>query len=195
RLLRAAVAAEPFDIAADRDQAVEGPERLHASAERVDAVAADEDRGAVGVEARRGDDVGGGDARVLFGDLGRESRDALAQSVEAEAPTLDESAVVEILGDEDIHHRKPNRSVRSRARPKPEIGELRCRRAFRVEDDDAPAALLQVLKLHPLARIGGIGIAPDDQGTIRVLDVLAACDVEAGHAPAHAATAAAEILI
>ena len=68
RRAQAQVAAGAVDVAADGDEAVVGAERLHAGAEGVDAVAADEGGGPVGVHAGRGDDL-----------LGRHAGDALRQ--------------------------------------------------------------------------------------------------------------------
>ena len=62
-------------------------------------------------------------------------------------------------------------------------------------DDDARAALLGGLERGPLDRIGDARVAADDQRAARVVDVLAAGDVEAHGARAHGAAAAAQVLV
>src|SRR5262249_59483838 len=57
RLLDPAIAAEPIDIAADRGETMERAESLHAGAEGIDAVAADERRRPFRIDARRRDDL------------------------------------------------------------------------------------------------------------------------------------------
>ena len=57
RLLDPAIATKPINVPADCSEAMERAESPHAGAEGIDAVAADEGRRPLRVNARRGDDV------------------------------------------------------------------------------------------------------------------------------------------
>ena len=117
------------------------------------------------------------------------------EGIEAVTPVRHVVAVVEALVDQHLGHRERDRAVGARPRPQPEIRHLGRRGLERVDDEEARAARLRLLERHPLRRIGDQRIAPDDHDAGRVVDVLAARDVEAGHLLGDAAAAAAEILI
>ncbi len=126
---------------------------------------------------------------------GRAGADALGEGIEAVTPVRHVVAVVELLVDEHLDHRERDRAVGARSRPQPKIRHLGRRGLERVDDKQARAARLRLLERHPLRRIGDQRIAPDDHDAGRVVDILAARDVEAGHLLGNAAATAAEILI
>ena len=144
---------------------------------------------------RRRDDLRGRHAGLPLGPCGRAGADALCERIEAVAPVRHVVAVVEALVDQHLGHRERDRAVGARPRPQPEIRHLGRRGPERVDDQDARAARLRLLERHPLRRIGDQRIAPDDHDAGRVVEVLAARDVEAGHLLGHAAAAAAQILV
>ena len=99
----AQIPAGAVDVAADGEEAVVGAERLHAGAEGVDAVPADEGGGPVGIHAGGGGDLLGGNAGEPFRNRRRKLRRARRQLLEAMAPALDERLVVAVLTDQHVH--------------------------------------------------------------------------------------------
>ena len=98
---------------------MECAEGLHAGAESIDAVAADEGRWALGVHARCRDDVLGGHAGQGLGALRREFERPLAQFVEAVGPALDEFLVVKPFLDHHMDHGEADGGVGAGLRPEP----------------------------------------------------------------------------
>ncbi len=108
---------------------------------------------------------------------------------------LDERLVVRPSADQHVRHGKRQGRVGADARRQPQVRDLRRLRALGVDRDDARAALLGGLQRRPLDGIGDRRVAPDDQRAARVVDVLAARDVEARDAGADRAAAAAQVLV
>ena len=94
-----------------------------------------------------------------------------------------------------MDHGEADCGIGAGLRPQPQVGDTDGRDPLRIDDDDLPAALLQLFKCDPFYRVGFVGIAAHHQRTARVVDILAARDVESGRAQAHRAATAAEILV
>ncbi len=191
RLFHPPVAADAVHIAGDRNEGEIRAERLHARTGGIDPVAGHEAGRALGIPTRSPHDV----VRRHPGCLLRPCRRAwchmLRQRLEAVAPPIYEVGLVAVLHDQRTDHRQRQRRIGGRPWAQPQVGDLRRRRAERIDHDDPRAALLRTLQRHPLNGIRHRRIAPCYQGTGGMVDILAARDGKARHLVRHRPAAAA----
>ncbi len=127
--------------------------------------------------------------------MARRLRGAPGEGLEAVAEARHEVLVVEALRDHHVDHGERQRRIRANARGEPQVGHLRRLGALGVDDDDTGAALLGGLEGSPFHGIGDRGVAADNEGTARVVDVLPARDVEAHGTRADGPATAAQVLV
>lgn len=76
--------------------------------------------------------------------------------------------IMELLGNDDVHHRQGQRAVRARTNGKPFVGGLGSARARRVDDKDARALFARGLHKRPQMQIARQRVATPDQDQARV---------------------------
>ena len=179
------VAARHVRVAGDGPQRVDGLRRGDADNRLVNGQAP-VDGGGLGlrVGARRPDYGVLRNPAHRLRPLRRPFLDALGKLVEAVAPLLDELAVVEVLGDDDVEHGQGERAVGAGAQAQPIVGTGRQPGERRV-DGDQPAAALHAVDDPASVEVVGVrgdGVAPPDHDHLRrnplgVLGVVAALEL------------------
>ena len=122
-------------------------------------------------------------------------RRPLGQRVEAVAPALDKVAVVAVVLHQPVDHRQSDGGIRAGPGPQPHIRDGRRRCLTGIDDHDAGTLRPGALEGLPLRRVGRIRIAPDDERTTGVVDILALADGQPRDPVAQRPAPAAQVLV
>ena len=109
----------------------------------------------------------GGEAGDLGDPFGRESGQALLQGLEAGGAALDEFPVVELLGDDDVHHPQGQGGVGARPERHPAVGLTGRLGVARIDDHGPHAGLLGLEEAVPGGWSALVRIAPPEDHHLR----------------------------